>query len=95
MSFMGSGTLCVAHCASEVRERILLGFWVLATGSGLSASATGNGLWALGSATGDELWPTATGNGNLEAALLKHEGRQREATLGGNLQRQPATKILR
>ena len=45
-------------------------------------SATGNGVWAT--ATGNGLWVTATGNGNLEAALLKHEGRRREATLGGN-----------
>ena len=57
-------------------------------GSGLGnqprdlGSATGNGVWAA--AIGNGLWATATGNGNLEAALLKHEGRQRGATLGGN-----------
>ena len=44
--------------------------------------ATGNGLQDLGSATGNGIWATATGNGNLEAALLKHEGRPREATGG-------------
>ena len=53
-----------------------------ATGHGIWATATGNGVWAT--ATGNGLWATATANGNLEAALLKHEGRQREATLGGN-----------
>ena len=49
-----------------------------ATGHGILATATTNGVWAT--ATGNGLWATATGNGNLEAALLKHEGRQREVT---------------
>ena len=91
--------LCIVRCVLYQRRprffffghrALSSGIWTrqLATGSGLGnrprdlGSATGNGVWAT--ATGNGLWATATGNGNLEAALLKHEGRQREATLGGN-----------
>ena len=69
--------LCIvpAKCAEE-------NVWEPTTGNGLQdlGSATGNGLWAT--ATGNGLRVTATGNGDPEAALLKHEGRPREATGG-------------
>ncbi len=95
---MGSGNGFWAHCALRIvpakcaKENVLdSGFWQrdlgsghrqLATGSGIWATATGNELWAT--ATGNGLWATATGNGDPEAALLKHEGRPREATGGQN-----------
>ncbi len=69
---LGSGNRIWAQGIGNRQRALDSGRRQLATGSGPRWTATGNRLQA-----------TATSNGNLEAALLKHEGRQREAT-GGN-----------